>query len=257
MNMGDSTTRKQRGQSASRVYTRLREDILRLKLAPGEPLDETRIGKEFDLSRSPVREALVRLASEGLVQTLPNRNTIVAPLNVTEFSSYIDALELVQRITTRLAARLRTDTQLETIKARQSDFCVSMNDQDPLAMIERNHEFHVAISDASQNRYLSEFNSRLLDEGRRYLRLYFRSFNDILPAQFGDEHNQIIDAIEAQDEELAERLAHEHSMQVRDRFLRYLSRSQTSNLSVLPPAEQRARIDAGRGAGAVSGHLTE
>lgn len=238
--MGNTNTGKQRGQGATRVYTRLREDILRLVLPPGEPLDETQISKEFGMSRSPVREALVRLASEGLVKTLPNKNTVVAPLNIAEFSSYIDALDLVQRITTRLAARLRTEAQLDTIKARQADFCVSMNNRDPLAMIERNRDFHVAVSDASQNRYLSEFNSRLLDEGRRYLRLYFRSFNDILPEAFSDEHYRIIEAIELQDEERAECLAHEHSMQVSERFLRYLSRSETRNLSVLPPANDQA-----------------
>jgi len=233
--MAKTTTKKQRGQGAARVYRQLREDILRLNIDPGELLDETRISKEFKLSRSPIREAMVRLASEGLIKTLPNKSTIVAPLNIEEFSSYIDALDLVQRITTRLAARLRSPEQLAAIKARQEDFSRAVADHDPLAMIEYNHDFHVAISDASQNRYLSEFNSRLLDEGRRYLRLYFRSFNDTLPPELNDEHHQIIAAIEARDEERAEMLAHEHSMQVSERFLRYLSRRQTANLSVMPP----------------------
>lgn len=233
--MARTSVKKQRGHGAARVYRQLREDILRLNIAPGELLDETRISKEFKLSRSPVREAMVRLASEGLIKTLPNKSTIVAPLNIEEFSSYIDALDLVQRITTRLAARLRSAEQLKFIKKQQAAFYRSVEAHDALAMIEHNHDFHVAISDASQNRYLSEFNSRLLDEGRRYLRLYFRSFNDTLPPELNDEHNQIIDAIEARDEERAERLAHEHSMQVSERFLQYLSRRQTANLSVMPP----------------------
>lgn len=231
------TAKKQRGQGAARVYRQVREDILRLNLAPGELLDETRISKEFKLSRSPIREAMVRLASEGLIKTLPNKSTIVAPLNIEEFSSYIDALDLVQRITTRLAARLRSPEQLDWIKHQQTAFSRAVATHDPLAMIEYNHDFHVAISDASQNRYLSEFNSRLLDEGRRYLRLYFRSFNDILPPELNDEHHRIIDAIEEQDETRAEMLAHEHSMQVSERFLSYLSRRHTAGLSVLPPGE--------------------
>lgn len=237
----ESTPKKQRGQGANRVYKKVREDILRLNLAPGELLDETRISKEFKLSRSPIREAMVRLSSEGLIKTLPNKSTIVAPLNIEEFSSYIDALDLVQRVTTRLAARLRTDEQLEKIKQQQSAFSKAVAAHDPLAMIEHNHDFHVAISDASQNRYLSEFNSRLLDEGRRYLRLYFRSFNDTLPPELNDEHHQIIHAVEQQDEERAESLAHEHSMQVSERFLSYLSRRQTTNLSVMPPGDQARR----------------
>ncbi|MDZ7841176.1 MAG: GntR family transcriptional regulator [Gammaproteobacteria bacterium] len=233
----ETTAKQQRGQGAARVYKRVREDILRLNLAPGELLDETRISKEFKLSRSPIREAMVRLASEGLIKTLPNKSTIVAPLNIEEFSSYIDALDLVQRITTRLAARLRSPEQLDRIKHQQTAFSRAVAIHDPLAMIEYNHDFHVAISDASQNRYLSEFNSRLLDEGRRYLRLYFRSFNDTLPPELNDEHHRIIDAIEEQDETRAEMLAHEHSMQVSERFLSYLSRRHTAGLSVMPPGE--------------------
>lgn len=231
--MAKTTTKKQRGQGAARVYQRLREDILRLELEPGQVLDETRISKEFQLSRSPIREALVRLSSEGLIRMLPNKNTRVAPLNIEEFSSYIDALDIVQRVTTRLAARLRTDEQLELIKQQQAEFSNAVIAHDALAMIEHNRNFHVAISDASQNRYLSEFNSRLLDEGRRYLRLYFRSFNDTLPPEFNDEHHQIITAIETKDEEHAEHLAHEHSVQVGERFLHYLSRRQTATFSVL------------------------
>lgn len=233
--MARTTRKKTRGQGAARVYKQLREDILRLNIAPGELLDETRISRDFKLSRSPVREAMVRLSSEGLIKTLPNKSTIVAPLNIEEFSSYIDALDLVQRITTRLAARLRTEPQLTHIKKQQAIFHKAFEAHDALSMIEHNRDFHVAISDASQNQYLSDFNSRLLDEGRRYLRLYFRSFNDTLPPEFNDEHNQIIQTIEARDEERAEHLAHEHSMQVSERFLTYLSRRQTANLAVMPP----------------------
>ena len=231
----NNTPKQKRGQGALRVYSKLREDILRLNLAPGELLDETGLSREFKLSRSPVREAMVRLASEGLIKTLPNKSTIVAPLNIEEFSSYIDALDLVQRITTRLAAKLRTPTQLQNIKSCQASFEKAVHAHDVLAMIDSNHDFHVAISNAAQNRYLSDFNSRLLDEGRRYLRLYFRSFNDTLPPELNDEHHQIIAAIENQLEEQAERLAHIHSMQVSDRFLQYLSRRHTANLSVLAP----------------------
>ena len=224
-----------RGHGAARVYAQLREEILRLTLAPGESLDETTISKTFGLSRSPVREAMVRLASEGLVKTLPNKSTIVTPLNIAEFSSYADALDLVQRLTTRLAARLRTTKQLDEIKARQAAFRRTMDQRDALAMIASNRDFHVAVSDASQNRYLSDFNSRLLDEGRRYLRLYYQSFDDVLPEEFSLEHDKMINAIEARDEDLAEQLAHRHAAQIRARFLEHLLRTEVAGLSVLPP----------------------
>lgn len=221
-----------RGQGAVRVYEALREDILRLTIAPGELLDEVQIGRRFHLSRSPVREALIRLASEGLVKTLPNKSTMVAPLNLEEFPAYIDSLDLVQRATTRLAAQLRSAGDLAEIKARQRDFEAALEARDVLAMIESNREFHLAISQAAQNRYLHQFHARLLDEGRRFLRLYFRSFDDSLPPEFRDEHAQLIEAIERQDADLAERRAHEHTLQVSNRFLDYLARRRTADIAV-------------------------
>ena len=89
----DKPQRKTRGDGALRVYRKLREDILSLELPPGELLDEVKIGQRFNLSRSPVREALIRLASDGLVRTLPNKSTMVAPLNIEAFPQYLDALE--------------------------------------------------------------------------------------------------------------------------------------------------------------------
>jgi DNA-binding GntR family transcriptional regulator len=224
-----------RGQGAERVYRALREDILRLELAPSSLLDEVSLGARFNLSRSPVREALIRLAGEGLVKTLPNKSTLVAPLKVEEFSAYLDALDLIQRVTTRLAAKLRSQDDLKEIQSNQDAFEASLAKGDVLEMIETNQRFHLAISRAAKNRYLLEFHSRLLDEGRRFLRLYFRSFNDSLPAEFRDEHQLIIDTIAAQDEEAAEKRAHEHTLQFGERFLSYLSRRHTGEITIDPP----------------------
>jgi len=231
-NDGSSAKPDGRGRGAIRVYEALRRDILSLSIPPGELLDEVQIGRRFHLSRSPVREALIRLASEGLVKTLPNKSTMVAPLNLEELPAYIDALDLVQRATTRLAAQLRGEAELAAIKARQAEFEAALAARDALGMIESNREFHLAISHAAENRYLAQFHARLLDEGRRFLRLYFRSFDDSLPPEFRDEHVQMIEAIERQDADLAERLAHEHTQQVGDRFLDYLARRRTADIAV-------------------------
>lgn len=226
---------KGRGQGAVRVYQALREDILRLEIPPGEVLDEVGIGHKFNLSRSPVREALIRLASEGLVTTLPNKSTMVTPLRVEEFPEYIDALDLLQRATTRLAAEHREDKYLDVIRSHQSAFEAAVETRNVLGMIEANRNFHVSIADAAGNRYLADQVARLMDEGRRFLRLYFRSFNDTMPADLNEEHHRIIAAIEARDADLAERLAHEHALQVSGRFLDYMARRRTADISVVRP----------------------
>ncbi|MFT5706248.1 MAG: DNA-binding GntR family transcriptional regulator [Oceanospirillaceae bacterium] len=224
--------KRTRGEGANRIFNILREEILSLHLNPGQPVDEVGLAERFGVSRSPVREALVRLASQGLVHTLPNKSTIIAPLNIEEFPQYIDALDLLQRATHRLAAKLRTEDDLIEIDALQQQFTQAVNDSNVVAMIERNQALHMAIAKASRNNYLTKSYSTLLDEGRRILRLYFRSYNDTLPPELVVEHNHIIDAIRAKDADLAEKLAHEHSIEVKTRFLAYLSTSHTSGIAV-------------------------
>ena len=68
-----------RGAGVQMVYDRLRQSIVDLELPPGSALDEVRLSQQFALSRTPVREALVRLVADGLVTTQPNRGTVVAP----------------------------------------------------------------------------------------------------------------------------------------------------------------------------------
>jgi DNA-binding GntR family transcriptional regulator len=81
-------------------------------------------------------------------------------------------------------------------------------------MIAINRDFHAAIAEAGRNPYFTGLTLRLLDEGRRILRLYYQSFNDRLPQEYSDEHEAIIAAIAARDVALADRLAKEHADQI-------------------------------------------
>ena len=139
---------RRRGSGAQQVFETLRSEILCLDLRPGQLLNETILGQRFGMSRSPVREALIRLSMEGLVVTLPNKSTLVAPLNIEEYPVYLDALDLIERVTTRLAARLRTVSDLKMINARQTAFLEALSKGDIPGMIDTNRDFHIAISEA-------------------------------------------------------------------------------------------------------------
>ena len=203
-----------------------------MTLEPSKLVDEVSLAKRFGVSRSPVREALVRLVSASLLQTLPNKGTIVAPLRIEEFPQYVDALDLVQRTVTRMAATFRNSTHLQQIREEQDKFTRCVGEGDVMGMILVNRDFHIAIAKAGNNRYLEQIYRQLLDDGRRTLRLYFKSYNDLLPKEMIDNHEQIIDAIDAQDADLAERLAHEHTKEMQQRFLDYLGARHTSEISV-------------------------
>ena len=99
-----SNPRRPRGTGASYVHEQLKNRILHLELMPGTLLDETEISRQFGVSRSPVREALIRLSAEGLVQNFRNRTAIVAQFDIATLPSYFDAMQMLYRLGCRLAA---------------------------------------------------------------------------------------------------------------------------------------------------------
>lgn len=220
----DSRPVRKRGEGVQNVYDALRQSILDLTLPPGSLLDETRLSEQFDLSRTPIREAMVRLAAEGLLTTLPNRNTIVATIDLVNLPVYFEALTLMYRVTTRSAAVHRTPEDVARIRELEGRYALAVEQRDAAAMIGTNRDFHVAIAEAGGNPYFTSFFARLLDEGRRVLRLYYRSFDDALPRQYVDEHRDMVAAIEAGDAEGAERLAVAHAAQIVRQIQAYLAR---------------------------------
>jgi len=223
---------RSRGFGAILVFEQLRDQILSMELRPGQLIDEVNLASRFNVSRSPVREALVRLAAEGLVQTVPNKGTMVTPLNLDEFPAYVDALDLIQRAVFRLAARFRTEEDLTLIRSANEEFRRRVTANDALGMIRQNAKLHLAMATAGRNRILTDTYRRILDEGRRTLRLYFRSYGDTLPETLCDAHDEQIAAIAAQDEARAEQLAREHADEVHQRFLRYMSERNSLDLTV-------------------------
>ena len=216
-------TKQAKGGGAKFVYQFLKNEILSLEIAPGTPLDETTLSQRFSMSRSPIREAIVRLSADGLVETLSNRSTIVAPVKLSEFPRYVEALDFLQRINTRLAAKHRTaeDIDLMLLYAKRfEDACSSDNH---LEMSESNRDFHMAVAAAGKNSYLAHAYGQLLDEGRRILHMHFTYIQSSSTDRLlTSEHFDIVKAIQSSDVELADQLAHAHSRQFHDRFVRFM-----------------------------------
>ncbi len=230
-------TVQQKETGSARVYAQLRQDILRVVIAPGAPLDEVGLSERFGLSRSPIREALVRLSSEGLVQILANRSTIVAPMDMQSVPEFLDSLDLLQRVTTRSAARYRTENDLKEIVAAQLGYEEgarhSLETGDSLPMIESNYVFHMAIARAGKNRYFAGFYQRVLEEGRRMLHFHLafqRQESDISVEKLAEGHTEMVEAIRLRDADRAEAAAHVHAMQFKGRFMQYLDRSIASEM---------------------------
>ncbi|MGL4279375.1 MAG: GntR family transcriptional regulator [Albidovulum sp.] len=217
-------TDRKRGSGVKLAYDILRNEILDLVLPPGTPIDEVQLSERLAMSRTPIREALVRLAAEGLVTTLPNRSTIVSNIDFRNLHTFFDAITLMYRVTTRLAAEYRTEGDLAAIRARQAAYVATVRAEDELGMIASNRDFHMAIAEAGRNPYYTALFSRLLDEGRRIMPIYYSSYEDRVPESVVAEHEAMIAAIAAGDVAEADRLASAHADRIVRKIQTFLAR---------------------------------
>jgi DNA-binding GntR family transcriptional regulator len=223
---------RKRGSGVKYVYDILRDEILDLVLPPGSQIDESQLAERLNMSRTPIREALVRLAGDGLVTTLPNRSTVVAQIDFLNLHHFFDAITLMYRVTTRLAGEYRTEDDLRAIMECQAAFVRAVEDRDARAMLATNRDFHAAIGEAARNPYYQSLFLRLLDEGRRILRVYYSSFNDELPYPIVQEHEAIIAAIRDRDIGACDRVAKAHADQIVAQIQAMLTRDRRTEIGL-------------------------
>jgi len=222
--------KRPRGTGADYVYESLKGQVLDLVLSPGTLLDETDLSKRFGVSRSPVREALIRLAAEGLVQTLRNRTSIVAPFDIAMLPGYFDAMQLLYRLTARLAATKPDAAKLKEIRQIEAAHEAALERGDMRAIVRHNRDFHTAIAEMSGNTYYVTWMGSLLDQGQRILRLYAHHRDDSLSIDVLVHHRELIAAIAAGDPDAAEKAGlADANMLIRD-FRRTLGNQPTMRL---------------------------
>lgn len=241
--------RPEKGHGRALAYDWLKRRIVSLELAPGSTIDEAALVEMLGVSRTPLREAMVRLAAEGLVELLPNRGARVAGMDLTQLHEHLDAFELMQRAATTLAARNRPDSALRGLKSSCTAFEKAAQARDAQAMIDTNWTFHRAIAAACGNRYIERMYVGLLTEGLRISRLamaydcygsgdaYERHVGDILR-----EHQALVKAISERDGQTASRLADSHSNLARKRVTAYIGRRSTLDIAVDPSVTSPAAV---------------
>ena len=208
--------------ASEKVYEALRKDILEMKILPGYSWDETALAKRFGVSRSPIRDALIRLSEGGYIQNENNRNPIVTPFDMTKLPKYIEALCFMQRITSRLSARNRTIQDIDKIEESYQEHLKAYSECKVKEMIELNRQFHGNISASSKNPYFHKLYSSLLDDTYRYLRFHFYTYNDELPKEYINDHENLLDAIKRQDVEASDSIAKDHAIKVWEQFMNFL-----------------------------------
>jgi DNA-binding GntR family transcriptional regulator len=190
------------------VRDRLREDILAGRLEPGTELSEVALAREFGTSRGPLREALGRLASEGLVTITPRRGAVVAQLSREEFIDAYQVREALETLAVRLAVPLMSDAEIAHLRELCELMDRAARANEVQVFFETNNSFHEALVRASRNRKLHDVHRILVGQMVPYLPRSLELRGNL--QQSVAEHQAILAAIEERDSERAARLLAEH-----------------------------------------------
>jgi DNA-binding GntR family transcriptional regulator len=201
---------------SSTLRETIEEMIAMGELQPGQHLDETELATRFGVSRTPIRETLIQLASMGLVVIRPRRGAIVAELGPQQLVEMFEVMSELEAICGRLAARRMTPEEQQTLLAAHEACKAAVEAQEPDEYYYRNEAFHEAIYAGSHNQFLTEQARALYRRLRPYRRLQLRVRNRI--GHSYSEHEGVVQAILGGDGEKAAELLRNHVMIQGQRF---------------------------------------
>jgi DNA-binding GntR family transcriptional regulator len=206
-------------RNASSAATELiRQAIIDGRLPPGRRLKEEVLARELGISRTPVREALLMLQAEGLVDAAPNRGAAVRAHSVEDLDDLYQLRALLEGYSTRRAASRLPDEAIRTLRESCERFDALLDDgADMSELVKENLVFHQTILESSGSARLVAMVRQVIE-----LPLVYRSYVWYSPAQqriSAHYHHQITRALEGRDAERAELVMKEHIFEARDLLL--------------------------------------
>lgn len=201
----DSTDSRLLHQAA---YERLKTAIKLAKLQPGDLLSEGRIAKALGISRTPAREAIRRLAQEGLLQVIPGRAIAVAAPSIQDVLDALDIRELLEPELTRLAAEGFPRKARELLQESTKTMERAAQADDRLAWSKADTVWHETLSNYCPNKLLGQL---VLEARNRVVGIVFQDYySSPYLVEGTQEHRAIVDAILADDRDAAENLMRAH-----------------------------------------------
>ena len=226
-------TERSRGVAASdAVHSTLREAILQGYLEPGTRLGEEDFAHRFDISRTPVREALLRLETEQLLERVPRRGLVVATVTPDAILDLYVVRQAIDSQAARLAATHATPPEVAELRWLNDQIRAAAMDGDFERMAAVNIELHESLCRVGRSPLLLTFMRQVHDGVRRYPGTTFAWPGRALEAIA--EHDALIDAVAAHEADAAGQIALEHMGRARDVRLWLIDRDHPSRATSMP-----------------------
>jgi DNA-binding GntR family transcriptional regulator len=204
---------------AEDLRLQLADDIVRGELAPGSALDEMELARRFQVSRTPVREAIRQLAASGLIEARAHRGAIVARPSEERLAGMFEAMAELEALCAGLAAERMTAAERRALEAVHEELRALIHVGDPQRFHEVNEAFHGALYAGTHNGYLAELTLATRARVQPFRRAQFRNLGRL--AQSHGEHDRVVVAILRGDRARAAAGMHAHITRVREEYVVY------------------------------------
>jgi DNA-binding GntR family transcriptional regulator len=215
------------GEAVDKAYRTIREGIVSGRLAQGSHIKAQVLAAASGLSRTPVREALRRLHSEGLIHFIPNRGAYVASWSQEDVEQYFDLCVLLEGFAAELAAKRVTEAEIEDLRRMVEEMNALMAPASPdvPAVKEANDRFHRKIMAICGNVRLERFLSSLIEADLVFSTFQHYSLDELRRAAM--QHEELVAAIAARDQVWARSVMGTHLLSARHTMLRALREDQS------------------------------
>ncbi|ATA55622.1 GntR family transcriptional regulator [Variovorax boronicumulans] len=195
-------------KTAERIRLAVEESIRDGTLLPGDTVDEQALMTAYEVSRTPVREALLQLQAQGLVESLPRGGMVVAKMDMTQLLAMWELLAELEGLCVRLACeRMTPEERLDLAKSHERA-AAAVKKEDVKAWQEHNRRFHEALYQGARNPYLRQEILRMRSQTGAYRRHAFAAFGRLKSSW--EQHSKLLDAIQRRDAKAAAELMVEH-----------------------------------------------
>jgi DNA-binding GntR family transcriptional regulator len=190
-----------------RAYLLIRDQIVTLRLAPGSVIEEVRLRQELGLGRTPIREALQRLAHENLVTFVPHRGTFVSDINLTDLHRLTEVRTEMEGYAARLAAERATAPERTQMEALMTELR-TIDEADTHNLMRLDQHTHRLVYQATRNAFLQ---AMLEESFNLSLRIWFLGLDrGVRLKEAVEEHRQLLDAIVSREAARAESVMRQH-----------------------------------------------
>lgn len=202
-----------RSRITDHVYAAIRKAIFQRHIQPGDRLSVPLLASQLEVSRSPVREAVLRLVKDGLAVEQPRKGVVVVDLDAGQLLAIYEVREVLEALAARLAATRATDDALESIRGCLHRHETASLQRDTEQALIADTEFHQLVREATGNGQLVAFLDQLKDKVRVAMRTtsVTRGIDQALA-----DHKQIFDALVARDADAAASAAAGHVARLRE-----------------------------------------